>query len=168
MEGSDQIGVKQRTRGGIVKSRILARGTMASLNLDLSRRFYEELLGFECVRYARDGLLIRGPGDHPNGHRAGGPYWVIDVREVATLDDPQNVLNHWGLDVPTHEAVDQAHRMASEHAERFGLRKVVRPHQQHGQYAFYLQDRDSNWWEYVCSSYAERTRMFGPEAGYGG
>jgi hypothetical protein len=43
--------------------------------------------------------------------------------------------------------VDEAHKKAQEHREKYGIRKLTKPINQHGVYSFSLQDRDKNWWE---------------------
>jgi len=33
----------------------------------------------------------------------------------------------------------------------YGIKRIKKPHQQHGVYSFYFQDLDGNWWEIVSN-----------------
>ena len=131
----------------IIKARAIFRGTMVTTDLVAARCFYEEFLGLECVRIAADRMLIRMPAPAGGPPRKTGEYCLIDVRQVASITHPQNVLNHWGIDVPTRADVDRIHAAAVKHKEKYGLRKIMNVRMQHGVYAFYFADRDYNWWE---------------------
>ncbi len=113
---------------------------MVSTDLVAARVFYEEFLGLACTSVATNHLLLRLPGPAADGCE-------IEVHQVGAIDRPQNLLNHWGIDVPSRSDVDRIHAAAGQHTERYGLRRVMAPRMQHGVYGFYLQDRDSNWWE---------------------
>jgi len=113
---------------------------MVSADLVAARIFYEEFLGLDCTSIAPDQLRLRLRAPTVEG-------CVIEVHQVGTIDRPQNLLNHWGIDVSSRADVDRIHAAASQHKERYGLRRVMTPRMQHGVYGFYLQDRDSNWWE---------------------
>ena len=68
----------------------------------------EELLGLECAEAEPGTLLIREQGHQPGGPLAGKPYWVLEAREVPTIETPQEMLNHWGVFVTSQAAVDDA------------------------------------------------------------
>ena len=128
----------------VLKPRMLSGGTMAATDLERSRRFYQEFIGFETVRHKPDALLLRD-GNHIYGDH---PYWYIEVVEREAIDHPQHVLNHWGVDLQDEAAVDRCHALAHTHKDRYGIRKIQRVGLQHGAYSFYLMDLDSNWWEF--------------------
>lgn len=130
-----------------VRTTSFERGTFLTTDLAAARRFLEEFLGLECVRFRRDALLVREAGHRPGEPLAGEPYWVLEVREVATVANPQAVLNHWGVAVPKQGDVDRAYQAALDHQERYGLKRIQKPRAAHGAYSFYFEDRDSNWWE---------------------
>lgn len=131
----------------VVKSRAVSRGTMVSSNLAAARQFYEEFLGLECVPLASDRLLVRLRAYPEGKERRTGDYCLIEVQEVGAVQHPQNVLNHWGIDVPTREDVDRIHAAAHKWKDKYGLRRIMKVRMQHGSYAFYFEDRDFNWWE---------------------
>lgn len=122
--------------GSIVKPFCLSHGTLECYSLAPTRRFYEEFLGLEVVRHAKPSMSVR----------LGMRFHIVCV-EVGDQLKPVHLLNHWGVDVATREEVDAAYRAALEHQERYGIRQVGKPQDQHGVYSFYLVDLDHNWWE---------------------
>jgi hypothetical protein len=60
---------------------------------------------------------------------------------------PVTLLNHWGVDVDSREAVDQAHANAIKHKNTYGIKQIMNPQEMHGVYSFYFEDLDHNWWE---------------------
>ena len=128
--------VEPVARESIVKPYLLSHGTLECHDLNATRRFYEEFLGLECVRHAAIGMAVR----------LGLKFHVICL-EVGATALPLGVGNHWGIDVESTEKVDEAHRHAIEYRERYGIREIGHPTQQHGAYSFYLEDLDHNWWE---------------------
>ena len=144
---SETLVRRQPQKTSYVKPVALIRGTMVTKNLTAARRFCEELLGLECVRFAPDGLLVRERGHGPGGSREHQPYWVLEFREVPEIETPQEMLNHWGVFVDSQAAVDRAHQTVTENAQKFGLARIQRPRFRNNSYAFYFSDSDSNWWE---------------------
>ncbi len=123
-------------RESIVKPYCLGHGTLECRDLAVSRRFYEEFLGLECVRHALPAMVVR----------LGMRFHIVCV-EVGEQIHPAHLLNHWGLDVETKEAVDKAHADALRLKEEYGIRNVMPVQDMHGVYSFYLEDADQNWWE---------------------
>lgn len=132
----DDCRVETPARDSIVKPYCLSHGTLECVNLAESRKFYEEFLGLECVRHAMPAMAFR----------LGMRFHVVCV-EVGDQVHPTNVLNHWGIDVGSHEAVDLAHGAAWANKDRFKIRQVLPVQEMHGVYSFYMEDLDHNWWE---------------------
>jgi catechol 2,3-dioxygenase-like lactoylglutathione lyase family enzyme len=130
-----------------VKPNTLISGTFVTRDLARTRRMCEDLLGLECVAPDKGVLLIREPGHRPGEKLADQPYWVLEAHEVATVEVPQEMLNHWGVFVPSQAAVDAAYEKVNAQQKEFGLGRVQKPRFRHGSYAFYFVDADSNWWE---------------------
>ena len=130
--------------GPALKLNFLSHGTLESRDLGFSRRFYEEFLGLDVVQTSPISLLIR----------LGGPNAIAVVYSKNVGD--MNLLNHNGLDVRTQEEVDEAHRIVREQAETWNLKKITKPHLQHGTYSFFFWDTDDNCWEILTN----------PEGGY--
>ncbi|CAJ0729900.1 MULTISPECIES: VOC family protein [Ralstonia] len=127
--------VVPNNQNSVVKPYVLSHGTLECYDLNKSRLFYEEFLGLECVRHALPALAIR----------CGLRFHIVAVETPEV--HPTNLLNHWGLDVASKEAVDAAHKAALELSEKYGIRQVMDIVNQHGVYSFYLEDLDHNWWE---------------------
>ena len=115
----------------------LSHGTLECRSLVATRPFYEEFLGFDCVRHGRRSMLLRKGG-----------YWAIVCVEAGDKIRPQGLWNHWGLDLESKEAVDDAHGRAHEFSETYGIDKITQPGMRHGTYQFHFRDQDGNWWEF--------------------
>ena len=122
-----------------LKLNFLSHGTLESRDLAFSRRFFEEFLGLEVVQTSPISLLIR----------LGGPNTIAVVFSKQARE--MNLLNHNGLDVRTQEEVDEAHRTVCAEAEKWRLKKITKPHLQHGTYSFFFWDCDDNCWEILTN-----------------
>ncbi|NPC55920.1 VOC family protein [Caenimonas soli] len=133
----------------VVRPRVLSHGTLEVYDLSATRRFYEEFLGLEVARHSSGAMVTRcGPSSH-----------VVCIQSGDKLH-PVTVMNHWGLDVESREAVDAAHAAALAHKDRYGIRNVRGTQFQHGVYSFYLEDLDHNWWEIQYYEGDETEDMF--------
>lgn len=122
---------------------IVSRGPISYVVLEtvrLSRSvpFYRDFLGLTIERPARHFALCTS---------AAG--WVKAlVVEVGDALIPQKVNNHHGLTLNgAPKDIDRARSAAVARSDEFGIRKVLPATRQHGSYAFYLQDADTNCWE---------------------
>jgi len=127
-----------------LKLNFLSHGTLESRDLAFSRRFYEEFLGLEIVQTSPISLLVR----------LGGANTIAVV--YSKQPHEMNLLNHNGLDVRTKDEVDAAYRTVCDQAEAWKLKKISKPHLQHGTYSFFFWDGDDNCWEILTN----------PEGGY--
>jgi catechol 2,3-dioxygenase-like lactoylglutathione lyase family enzyme len=125
----------------------LAAGTMVSRDLEAAKRFYENFLGLETVRYADDRMLLRDRRAKYLMEHGEHNYFVIDVQEVAQVEKPQKMLNHWGVSVGSHAEVERIHVIAKAEADRYWIKKVRPITTIHNSYGFMLIDQDDNWWE---------------------
>jgi len=136
-----------RQAGSHIKPSMLISCMFVTKDLARTRRMCEGLLGLDCVEPEQGVLLIRERGHKPGEKLAGQPYWVLEAREVTEVEVPQEMLNHWGVFVPSQSAVDEAYEKVNAQQKEFGLGRVQKPRFRHGSYAFYFVDGDSNWWE---------------------
>jgi catechol 2,3-dioxygenase-like lactoylglutathione lyase family enzyme len=120
----------------VVNPMLLSHGTLMCRDMAASRRFYEEFLGLEVVRHAKPAMMLR---------LKSGMY-VVCVCRGEHLPN-QHVLTHWGLNVASRAEVERAYAEAQRLKEKYGIRRITKIKDQHGAYAFYLQDLDYNWWE---------------------
>ena len=139
--------------------KFLSHGTLESKDLDFSRRFYEEFMGFEVIRPAKIALWIRLGGNNI--------YAVVQVMEGRKGE--MTFLNHNGVDVETEDDVDEAHRLVVRDAEKWKLHKISKPAVQHGTYSFYFWDCDDNAWEILANPPGGYSWMFerGDQEGLG-
>ena len=123
----------------------LSHGTLEAKDLEFTRRFYEEFMGFECIQTSKISLWFR----------LGGPHVYVAVQSKQRSEMP--MLNHNGVDVESEERVDECHRLVVRDAEKWKLHKISKPLVQHGTYSFYFWDADDNCWEILSN----------PSGGYG-
>lgn len=126
-----------RTEKPLLPVAMISHGTLSSLDIQESRRFYEEVLGLEVIQTSPVSLLLRLGTDQA--------YAVVETGQPSN----HGLMDHNGLDVLTHEAVDESYRLLTENKAKYGIKRITRPLEQHGAYSFYLVDRDGNWWEIV-------------------
>lgn len=127
---------KPDNQDSVVKPLLMTHGTLECRNLDETRKFFEEFLGLECVRHNPDGM-----------HARCGMKFSIVCLQVEKKVNTLSILNHWGLDVESKEAVDVAHKAAIEMKDKYKIQQVTDPAMRHGIYSFYLEDLDGNFWE---------------------
>lgn len=130
-----QITTSSKTGNTLIPVTMISHGTLNSVDLQESRRFYEQVLGFEVVQVSPVSLILRLGTEHT--------YVVVETGKLGHME----VLDHNGLDVPSREDVDKAHRVLTEVKDEYGVRRINRALDQHGSYSFYFQDLDANWWE---------------------
>ena len=123
-----------------LKLQFLSHGTLEAYDLENTWNFYTEFLGLEVVRTSPISLIIRLGG----------------TNTIAVVQNPKRggampLLNHNGLDVATREEVDSAYKTIAEQQEKWAIKKVTKPVDQHGTYSFYFLDQDDNWWEILTN-----------------
>jgi catechol 2,3-dioxygenase-like lactoylglutathione lyase family enzyme len=130
-----------------LKLKFISHGTLEAVDVEKSRKFYEEFLGLETVRTSNISLWVRLGGDHiyvvvkaPPGQKAIMPFHY-----------------HNGIDVETDADVDESYEVAIRDAGKWGLHDISKPMVQHGTYSFYFRDMDENFWEILSN----------PKGGYG-
>ena len=132
----------------VLKTRFLSHGTLGSKDLEATRRFYEEFLGLEVVRTSPVSLMVRLGGNHV--------YAVVYSKNKGRMDR----LYHNGLDVHSDADVDEAWRLCSEQAEKWGLHDITKPSARHGTYSFLFWDGDDNAWEILSNPKGGYTLIF--------
>src|ERR1700733_776601 len=83
-----------------LKLKFLSHGTLETKDIDFSRSFYEEFMGFEVIRTSKISLWIRLGGQHI--------YAVVQAVPGKKAEMP--FLNHNGVDVDTEDNVVACHR----------------------------------------------------------
>ena len=122
----------------IVRRGPISYVALETVRLSRSVPFYRDFLG----------MLVEQPAAHFALCTAAAGWVKVLVVEVGDALVPQKVSNHHGLTLqgPT-EVIDDARRAAIERSDAYEIRKVLPATRQHGSYAFYMQDADTNCWE---------------------
>jgi len=126
-----------RTDTPLLDIGMISHGTLSSLNLEDSRRFYEEVLGFDVIQVSPVALAVRKGSEHS--------YAVVETGEPSTME----VIDHNGIDVRGRGAVLKAHEALTRAKDEYGIGPIHKPVDQHGNFSFYFADCDGNWWEVV-------------------
>ncbi len=130
-----QITHSYKTDTPLIATVMISHGTLNSLDLQASRRFYEEVLGFEVMQVSPVSMQIRKGTNQT--------YVIVETREPGRM----GLLDHNGIDVATREDVDAAYKTLKEVKDKYGIQRIQPPQGQHGAYSFYFADPDGNWWE---------------------
>jgi catechol 2,3-dioxygenase-like lactoylglutathione lyase family enzyme len=132
--------VTQRsTKAPVLDIKFISHGTLEVVDLQESRRFYEEVLGLRCMQNSPVSLMLRLGGDH------------IYIAVQTGKKNGMGLMNHNGLDVGSDEEVRRSYELLKSVKDEYGLGKINPPAKQHGAYSFYFQDRDDNWWEILSN-----------------
>ncbi|HZD65435.1 MAG TPA: VOC family protein [Acidimicrobiales bacterium] len=134
-----QITTKSPSTAPLVPVNFLSHGTLESVDLQETRRFYEEVFGFEIVQHHTVSMMIRLGGSHT--------YAVVETGKPHEMP----LLNHNGLDLGSVEAVKAAHERLSAVKDSYKIKKITPAQFQHGSFGFYLCDLDGNWWELLAN-----------------
>jgi catechol 2,3-dioxygenase-like lactoylglutathione lyase family enzyme len=128
------------TKAPLLKTGMLNHGTLHVRDIAKSRRFYEEVLGIECIQTSPLSLMIRKGTAHV--------YAVVE--QPAGMHPPMTMLNHNGFEVSSVADVEAAHKLLAGVKDEYGIKKIMPLSQMHGDTSFYFQDQDDNWWEIVA------------------
>jgi catechol 2,3-dioxygenase-like lactoylglutathione lyase family enzyme len=139
---------QKATRAPLLKLNFISHGTLECVDLAATRRFYEEVLGFEVIQHTAGGMMIRLGGDHT--------YVVLATGKLHEM----SFMNHNGLDVSSPEEVDRAYQLLQGVQEQYGIRQLTPPKLQHGAYSFYIRDLDNNWWEILANAPSGYSALF--------
>lgn len=133
--------IQEQTGRGIVQAQCLSHGTIVCRDLVKSRRFYEEFLGLEVIHHSHPAMALR----------LGNNLYIACVC-IGEKAPPNTVWSHFGFNVASSEEVDRVYSEALRCKDDYELLQIDEPQKLHGAYSFYLQDRDTNWWEIQCDS----------------
>ncbi len=122
----------------VIQATHLSHGTMQTLDLANSKKFYREFLGIPFVRHvkAAGSLLMGGDG------------YLVAVGGQAKILIQQQAENRWILAVNEPGDVDWAREMALKHEKDYAIQEIGEVKEVDGLRSFMLRDQDSNWWEF--------------------
>lgn len=113
----------------------LSHGTLEIRDVQASMRFYRDFLGMKAVSHVPKGCLLWLQAS----------WYIVCVENPKAREMP--LLNHFGINVGSREAVDLWHERAVKEQGQYGISKITTPKDLHNAYQFFLKDQDSNWWE---------------------
>jgi catechol 2,3-dioxygenase-like lactoylglutathione lyase family enzyme len=132
----------------VLKLNFLSHGTLECSDIEATRKFYEEFLGLETVRTSKISMTLR--------LNSSTVFVCVQVGKKSQMP----LMNHNGLDVSTPADVDKCHEVVAREQERWGIKKVTAPVDQHGTRSFYFLDLDDNWWEILANPAGGYTWQF--------
>ncbi len=130
---------QKSTRPPLLKLNFISHGTLEVGDLQASRQFYEEVMGFEVIQRAPVALLLRLGSDHT--------YVAVETRNPKGM----GLFNHNGVDVSTEDDVRAAYETLVSVQQQYGIKQIEKPCWQHGVYSFFFADPDGNWWEILAN-----------------
>jgi catechol 2,3-dioxygenase-like lactoylglutathione lyase family enzyme len=129
------------TKEPLIKAQRIGHGTLEVTDLQSTRRFYEEVLGLECIQVSTMSMVAKLGTEHT--------YAVV---ASGNKDRPEmSLFNHNGLDVGSREEVDRIRTQILAIKDEWGIKKIGPISTMHGDYSFYFCDLDGNWWEIVAA-----------------
>jgi catechol 2,3-dioxygenase-like lactoylglutathione lyase family enzyme len=135
--GPMEIPPDAEPRDSLVPAGPISYVTLECRDVEVSIRFYREFLGLDAERGGPNYFLTRGNG---------GVNAIVVERGDAVVE--QTVMNHHGITLWTDESkIQELHAAAAAHKDAFGIQRIMTLTHQHGSYSFYMEDRDTNWWE---------------------
>jgi catechol 2,3-dioxygenase-like lactoylglutathione lyase family enzyme len=123
----------------VLKLNFLSHGTLECTDIEATRKFYEEFLGLETVRTSKISMTLR--------LNSSTVFVAVQVGKKSQMP----LMNHNGLDVASPAEVDKCHAIVEREKDRWGIKKVTAPIDQHGTRSFYFLDLDDNWWEILAN-----------------
>jgi catechol 2,3-dioxygenase-like lactoylglutathione lyase family enzyme len=118
----------------------LSHGTIESNDLDVSRRFYREVLGLDVV----------SPSPSVKPHylkHAAMPWYIVSLQVPAAEKKILGPNQRFTLALESVSAVTEAHRWLQESAKEVGVTRLTEPVDKDRVVSFMLSDPDDNWWE---------------------
>lgn len=128
----------------------LTHGTTDVIDADVSRRFYEDILGLRPVRHVQPAQYTAG----------GGQFSVVGV-QTGPRNARQTPDNRWVVLVESVDRLDAMHDCAEAARDTYGLIDVTKPTTAaDGSRSFLICTADYNWFEVSTRSRADIVAIF--------
>ena len=111
-------------------------GTLASDDLEVSKRFYTEVLGLEIFKAYEKVVYLKYPQYKS---------YIVSLAREGKKNYSKNF--RFTVSVESHDAVAETHRRLTESGQEFGAKEVGELQTQGNVSSFLLRDPDSNCWE---------------------
>jgi len=123
---------------------MLSHGTIPISDIEHTTKFLKEMFGMEVARTSENSASFR-----LNGFFC---FSCIEaLKHKPRRIKPSNIWFHYGFDLPSVEAVDEAYKTVKALAATYNIRKITKPGYGHGTYFFYIVDQDSIYWEVLLN-----------------
>jgi catechol 2,3-dioxygenase-like lactoylglutathione lyase family enzyme len=122
----------------------LTHGTITCINLEASRRFYQEVLGLDVVSPSRS------VQPHYIKHPA-TPWYIVSLEKAPEERKLLTPFQRYTITVESTEAVAEAHRWLSDRSDELGVTELADIQETSDAVSFLLSDPDRNWWEITGS-----------------
>jgi catechol 2,3-dioxygenase-like lactoylglutathione lyase family enzyme len=118
----------------------LTHGTIECFDLEISRRFYREVLGLEVV----------SPSPSVKPHyvkHPSTPWYIVALQPPASERKILGPCQRFTLALESVSAVEEAHRWLKESGKGVGVAELADIKDGDRAVSFLLSDPDKNWWE---------------------
>lgn len=132
----DQVYPEERFPGRGYVPQAFTHGTLVSLDMETSKKFYTDVLHLEVHRFSGHVIYLK----HPSANT----FIVCALRENPKVFSP-NFRNT--LTVASNDAVKSARQELSRSAESLGIRELFPLQEQNGALSFCFRDPGTNCWE---------------------
>jgi len=120
----------------------LTHGTIECEDLEVSRGFYENVLGLEIVKLWPSSFYAKHPST---------PWYIVCLTVPKENRKYLGRLQRFAIAVESMDAVKEARRRLQEGAEEWGITEIEGVKESSGGASFLLSDLNKNWWEITSS-----------------
>jgi catechol-2,3-dioxygenase len=120
----------------------LSHGTVQCEDIEVTRRFYENVLGLEVVQLWPSSIYVK----HPET-----PWYVVNLPYRAENRSLPTRAQRFVLAVESTAKLDETHRSFSNSKEELGITEVEPIGREDGTASFLFSDLNRNWWEVMSA-----------------
>lgn len=137
----EEVYPEERFPGRGYVPQAFTHGTLVSLDMEVSKNFYTEVLNLDVHRFSTHVIYIKHPSTKT--------FIVCALRENPKVFSP-NFRNT--LSVESKAAVEDAYREFSERAKELGVAELYSLRESNGSISFCFRDPGTNCWEIASSN----------------
>jgi predicted lactoylglutathione lyase len=137
----EEVYPEERFPGRGYVPQAFTHGTLVSLDMEVSKNFYTEVLNLDVHRFSTHVIYIKHPSTKT--------FIVCALRENPKVFSP-NFRNT--LTVESKAAVEDAYRELSERAKELGVAELYSLQEGNGSISFCFRDPGTNCWEIASSN----------------
>ena len=115
----------------------LIQGHYECRSLDETIPIFTDILALEVVERKNGNAIVK----HPNTE------WLLMVHESGPESPNKPHNNHYGVRVANHHEIDAAWEYIKSRKDKYGIRRVTKPHEAHFAHSVYFAEPGGNDWE---------------------